>query len=307
MDGVYSTNASSTPARSFKAPSAIAGTHSTRTSTSVRITVLTAAPMAVALLAMTSQNATIPSPILAMTAGINAATPVIMTVSDATIAVAPAAPAAASAVKPTAKADNPAPAKARPPPMATTAAPISRSEALKPRIAGTSGVRTAPAIPRTANAPAKVTSPLTMDSQLIAPRIANTGVNTASAPAATNRAAEPASVPFMTFRPIAKIAILPPRVARPLAISSQLNPPIFSSTFATISRAADTAIRPTPMPTMFLGINFTASVTAAKAPAIAASPLAISSHCIPEKSFTAEAMTFIAAAIAIRATPVEIT
>ena len=307
IDGVYSTNASRTPAISFSAPSAIAGTHSTSTSTSIRTTALTASPIASALSAITLQNSTIASPILATIAGMSAATPVIITVKEATMAVAPAVPAAARAVKPTAKADKPAPAKASPAPMPTTATPISAKEPLKARIEGTNGVSTAPATPRTANAPAKVTRPLTMELQLIAPRIANTGVSTKSALAATSRAAEPARVPVMVFNPMARIVIAPPRVIRPFATCSQLRFPIFSRAVERTTSAAETITKPAPIPAILFGMNLTATVIAASAPAIAVRPRAISPHCMVEKSLTAEARIFIAAAMAINATPVEMT
>ena len=223
------------------------------------------------------------------------------------MAVAPAVPAAARAVRPTAKADNPAPARAKPAPIPRTDTPIRANAPLRPRIVGTSGVSTRPATPITANAPARATRPLAIASQLIAPRILSTGVITSRAEAATSIAAEPARVPVIAFKPTARIAIAPPRVIRPLAISSQDIPPILLSAFAMMTRAADTAIRPVPIPTMFLGIKFTATVTAVRAPAIATRPLAISSQDIEPKSPTADAKIFIAAAISINAKPVEMT
>ena len=223
------------------------------------------------------------------------------------MAVAPAVPAAARAVKPTAKADKPAPARASPAPIPTTATPISASEPLKARIEGTNGVNTAPATPRIANAPAKVTRPFTMELQLIAPRIANTGVSTKSALAATSRAAEPARVPVMAFKPMARIVIAPPSVISPFATCSQLRFPIFSRAVARTTSAAETITKPAPMPAILFGMNLTATVIATSAPAIAVKPRAISSHCIVEKSLTAEARIFIAAAIAINAKPVEMT
>ena len=307
IDGVYSTNASRTPAMSFNAPSAIAGTHSTSTSTSIRTTALTASPMAPALSAITLQNSTIASPILATIAGIRAATPVMITVKEATMAVAPAVPAVARAVKPTAKANKPAPARASPAPIPTTATPISASEPLKARMEGTNGVNTAPATPRITNAPARVTRPFTMELQLIAPRIANTGVSTKSALAATSRAAEPARVPVMVFNPMARIVIAPPRVIRPFATCSQLRFPIFSRAVERTTSAAETITKPAPIPAILFGMNLTATVIAASAPAIAVRPRAISPHCMVEKSLTAEARIFIAAAMAINATPVEMT
>ena len=307
IEGVYSTKASRTPAISLSAPSAMAGTHSTSTSTKVSTTALIASPIAGALSAITLQNSTIASPILATMAGISSAIPVMITVRDATIAVAPAVPAAANAVTPTAKADRPAPARAKPAPIPTTDTPISANAPLKPRIVGTRGVRTRPATPITVNAPARATSPLAIAVQLIAPRMLSTGVMTSNALAATNIAADPASVPVIAFKPIARIAIAPPRVTKPLAISSQVIPLILLRASAITTKAAATAIRPVPIPTIFLGMKLTAIVTAVSAPAIATSPLAISSQDIEPKSCTAEANIFIEAAIAIKATPVDIT
>ena len=223
------------------------------------------------------------------------------------MAVAPAVPAAASAVKPTARADKPAPASAKPAPIPRTETPIRANAPLRPRIVGTRGVSTRPATPMTVNAPANVTRPLAIASQLIAPRILRTGDITSSAEAATNIAAELASVPVIAFKPIAKIAMAPPRAIRPLAISSQVIPLILLRASATTTKAAATAIRPVPMPIIFLGMKLTATVIAVKAPAIATRPLAISPQDIEEKSCTAEANIFIDAAIAINATPVDIT
>ena len=166
---------------------------------------------------------------------------------------------------------------------------------------------TAPATPRTANAPAKVTRPLTMELQLIAPRIANTEVSTKSALAATSRAAEPARVPVMVFNPMARIVIAPPRVIRPFATCSQLRFPIFSRAVERTTSAGETITKPAPIPAILFGMNLTATVIAASAPAIAVRPRAISPHCMVEKSLTAEARIFIAAAMAINATPVEMT
>ena len=233
--------------------------------------------------------------------------PVIMTVSDATIAVAPAVPAAANAVKPTAIVDRPAPAANNPPPIPRTATPSNAIAALSPKIAGTRGVRTAPAIPITVKAPARATSPFAIASQLIAPRILRTGASTAKAEAATIIAAEPDNVPVIAFNPIAIMAMEPPSVVNPFATPSHSILPILPRALAMIRRAVETAIRPVPMPTMFLGISLTAIVTAVKAPAIPVSPIASSFHCIVEKSFTAKANIFIAAPIATSATPVEIT
>ena len=307
IEGVYLTRATNTASISASAPSAICGTHSKRTSSKDRTTALMASPIAGALSAITRQNAIIPSPIFSSTAGISAATPVMITVRDATIAVAPAAPAAAKAVNPTAKADNPVPAANSPAPIARTPTPMSAKAPLNPRIVGTSGVRTAPATPRTAKAPAIVTNPFAMEIQLIAPRTERTGVNTAKAAAATSIAAEPPSVPFIKFSPTASSANATPIVTSPLAICSHEKLPIFPRTFATISRAAPTITKPVPIPTMFLGISFVAIATSAKAPPIETNPLAICSHENFAKSDIAEANIFIAAAISISARPEETT
>src|SRR5574344_1198393 len=305
--GVYFTRASSTSTKRIRAPSAIAGTHSTRTSIKFNTTALIAFPIAGAPFEITLQNSIVASPIFAATVGIRLAIPVIIIVNEATIAVAPAAPAVAKAVKPIANADNPAPAANNPAPIPRTPRPIKVNAPANPRIAGTRGVNTKPATPRTANAPAIDTRPFAMDSQLIAPKILRTGVNTAKAAAATSIAADPAKVPFITLRPIANIAIDPPKTVNPLAISSQLILPILSRADAMITSAVDTTIKPTPISTIFLGMKLTAKVTAANAPAIPTKAFPRSSHVIEAKSLAAEANIFIAAEIAIKAIPVEIT
>ena len=307
IEGVYATNASKTPAINAKAPSAIAGTHSTSTSTRVSTTALIVSPRTGALAVITLQSSTIASPILATIAGISPATPVITTVKPATTAVAPAVRAAAKAVNPTANADKPIPAAKSPAPIATTPTPIRANAPLNARIVPTNGVRTAPATPITVNAPATVIKPFAMLPQLIAPKTLRTGVKTAKAVAATSIAAEPANVPFIRLRPIANSAKAPPIAISPLAISSHEDLPILPKASATISRAAPTTIRPAPMPTMFLGIKFVAIATSAKAPPIATSPLAISFHENLAKSLIADANIFIAAAISTRASPEDIT
>ena len=170
---------------------------------------------------------------------------------------------------------------------------------------GVRGPNTAPATPMMVNAPAMVTSPFAIASQLIAPRIARDGVSTAIAAEATSKAAEPARVPFMRFNAIESSASAPPMTTSPLAISSQDIPPILPSTCEMISRAAPTTTRPAPTLSIFLGITLTAMATSAKAPPIAARPFPICSHDIWPKSDTAEANIFIAAPIAISDTPVD--
>ena len=240
--------------------------------------------------------------------------PAIMTVREATIAVAPAVPAAANAAKPTAREDKPAPAARRPAPTARTPTPIARTPTpnklkapANPKMAGTRGVRTAPATPITVNAPAIVTSPLAIDTQLIAPRTLRIGVRIASAVAATTIAAEPDKVPFITFRPIANSVKAPPITVKPLPICSHEKFPSLLITSVMISRAAATTTSPVPIPTIFLGISFVATATSKSAPPIALKPFPICSQFIAPKSATAEANIFIAAPIAANATPVETT
>ena len=83
--------------------------------------------------------------------------------------------------------------------------------------------------------------------------------------------------------------------------------PIEERALATILSAAPTTTRPAPTLTMFLGIRFTAIATSARAPPIAIRPFAISEPLILPKSDIADANIFIAAAISIKARPVEIT
>lgn len=230
-----------------------------------------------------------------------------MTANAATSVVAPAVPAAATAVNPIASACSPSPAANKPAPVAATPTPISVNAPANAKILGIIGDNTAPATPIIANAPAKETKPFAIASQLIAPSILRTGANTANEALAMSNAAEPANVPFIRFNAIDNSANAPPIVTRPLPISSHVKFPIVLRTFDNIVSAPATAIRPTPVDTIFLGIKLTANVISANAPAITVSPLPISSHCIEPKSSTADAIIFIAPAIAINAIPVDIT
>ena len=162
--------------------------------------------------------------------------------------------------------------------MARTPTPIRAKAPLNPKIVGTSGVRTAPATPRTVKAPAMVTKPFAMDTQLIAPRTERTGVNTAKAAAATSIAAEPLRVPFIKFKPTASSVKATPIVTRPFAICSHEKFPILPRECATISSAAPTITSPVPIPTIFFGISFVAMATSAKAPPMAVKPFPICSH-----------------------------
>ena len=256
---------------------------------------------------MAPQNATIASPIFSAIAGISPANPRTMAESPPTMRAPLEAKEAANDVKPTAMEVSPVPISVRPAPIATEPTPSRASAPEMARIDGANEPRTAPATPIIVKAPATVIRPFAIASQLMLPRITSTGVRTVNAPAATSSAAEPASVPFMTFRPIASSARAPPIATRPLAISSQLMLPIEERALATILSAAPTTTRPAPTLTMFLGIRFTAIATSARAPPIAIRPFAISEPLILPKSDIADANIFIAAAISIKARPVEIT
>ena len=220
--------------------------------------------------------------------------------------VTPAPKEVARPVIPTAMAVKPVPTRSRPAPKPAIPTPIRANAPPRPRMVGRSGVRTAPATPITVKAPATVMSPLAMDSQLILPRVKSTGVRTAKAPAATSMAAEPASVPFMKFRPTASSVKAPPIATRLFAMPSQLIPPIFPRASARTFNAAPTVTRPAPVAIRFFGMAFMAITTSANAPPIASNPLPISSKDMPPKSAIAEANIFMAAPISIMARPVEI-
>ena len=142
------------------------------------------------------------------------------------------------------------------------------------------------------NAPANAIKPFPIDGKLIEPRISITGTIVARAPAATTKAADPARVPFIKLRATVSSASATPMATVPLPISVRLIPPSFPKALAKTIKAAETATKPTPIPIMFLGIKLTATVTSVKAPAIAVSPLTISSHCIFPKSLSADANIF---------------
>ena len=152
-----------------------------------------------------------------------------------------------------------------------------------------------------------VARPFPIDSQLIALKDLRAGTNAFIAIVAISMAAEPARVPFIAFRPIARITIAPPKVTKPFPIDSQLISPILDNIDAKIARAAATAIKPAPLLMTFSGIRLSAIVMAANAPAIATRPFAMPSHDIFAISFAEEANIFIVAAMTIRAIPVDIT
>ena len=232
--------------------------------------------------------------------------PVMMEVKPATIMVTPAPREVARPVMPTAIAVNPVPTRSSPAPRPAMPMPIKANAPPSPRMVGSSGVRSAPAVPITVKAPATLISPLAMASQLMLPRVKSTGVKTAKALAATSIAAEPASVPFIKFKPTASSARAPPMATRLFATASQLMPPIFPRASAKTFSAAPTVTSPAPVAIKFFGMAFMATATSAKAPPMASKPFPISAKDMPPKSAIAEANIFMAAPISIMARPVEI-
>ena len=116
-------------------------------------------------------------------------------------------------------ADNPAPANTNPAPIPSALTPIIANAPASPRIAGTSDDNTAPETPNITNIPASDDKPFTIEVQLIAPNIDKTGVNTANAVAATNKAAEPERVPVIRLSPTDNSTSATPIVVSPRPIS----------------------------------------------------------------------------------------
>ncbi len=215
-------------------------------------------------------------------------------------------PRLAIAFTPAANATKPTPTEATPMPKRATPAPKSVKAPVIANIAGAKGPNTAPATPKTVNAPANATKPFTIDSQLMLPKVRSTGVKTTKAAVATSIAAEPAKVPFIALSPTASISIAPPKVTKLFPISSQLIVLILLRALPR-TKIADAAISsPEPTESIFLGIRLTAIVTSASAPPMAVRPFAILSQLIAPILPRAEAIILIAAAISIRASPVEI-
>ena len=243
-------------------------------------------------------NATKPSPIFVAIVGIRFRIPVIITVSPSTIDVAPA-------VNATLSAEIPAAIRVIPAPIPNVATPNKANAAANPNIDGIIGVNKSPATPITVNAPANVNKLLTIEETDIPPNVFNTGVITDNAAAAISNAAEPANVPFMKFNPMANSANAPPNTVRPLPISVQLIPLKSFIAEAKTFKAAPTTTNPVPINNVLLGIVFIAMTTSAKAPAIVAKPLPISSQLRDPKSFTADAIIFKAAPNKIIEVPVD--
>ena len=204
------------------------------------------------------------------------------------------------AVSPIDKASTPAPASAHPTPN-NAIAPLNAY------IAGMTGRRIAAAAPKTANTPAKASRPLAISPKDSLARDLRIGVNKANAKAATNIAAEPPKVPFIAFRPAARITMAPPRVIRPFPIPSQ---DIWLIDFRDLLRiviAVATPIKPMDFEIIPLGSNFIAIDIDNSEPPRAVRPLAIPAHeSLPISVITPDSI-FIDAARRTRPIPVEIT
>ena len=191
-------------------PSTIAGIDVTRASTTANIITVTALQIASALPAITSQSLMIPTPICSIKYGIS---PIILD-TNATMAAPLAARAPPKTVRPTANNKIPAP-------MVPIPIPNNTIDADNNKMVPTKGFNISPASPITTNAPAKVSKALPISARSIEPSAINTGVNTARAPATTNKAAAPNMAFFMAFMATAIIIKEPARATKPLAISSQ--------------------------------------------------------------------------------------
>ena len=229
---------------------AIVGKHSTKTSQAVNTSVFTALPRADAELDIEFKKPT---------------TSILFTSAKA---AAPATPEAAKVVNPTERAKTPTP-------TAAAATPRRAIAPASPSIAGITGDNKAPAAPTTANPPAKETRPFAISVQLIDAKDFKTGTKIASDADITNIAADAPKVPFMAFMETDNIAIEPPKVTIPFAISSKDIPLIFKTTSPMIFKASAVATNPTPIVNAFFGSSLIARVISANAPPIARSPFPI--------------------------------
>ena len=196
---------------------------------------------------MTRTTSMSPSATAVTMVGIRPIIPLITSVN----APIPATPEAARAVKPVASIVTPAP-------QANAPTPNKAIAPERPMIAGTTGARRSPAAPITANAPPSTISPFPIASQLIPPASLRTGTRIAKAPAATNKAADPARVPFIRLSAMDSSANAPPKARRPIASCSQLIPDKLVRVLPRTEIAAAAANIPMLFPTMSLGRRFIA-------------------------------------------------
>ena len=236
------------------------------------------------------------------------AIPINIAVIEAVTAVSPAPAATAKAPIPTAMADNPEPIRTNPPPIAAIPTPNKAIDPANPIIEGITGVNTAPAIPITVKAPAKTIRLLAISPIVISPSDFKTGVKIFNAADATNKAADPASVPVIAFKATANITNDPPKATKPFAISFHSILPIDCNACARINKELATIVKPTAFVIIPSGKAFIAMATAPKAPPNPNKPFPISPKSpIAVISLIADANIFIAAPIRINEAPVDIT
>ena len=167
------------------------------------------------------------------------------------------------------------PAKNRPAPRAATPTPRSNIAAPNNNIAGITGVNKAAATPNTKNAPANANNAIPTPSKLIPESNINGGTNNAIAIAATIKAAEPARVPVIKYRPAANIAKDPPNAKRPVPTCSRLNPPKEDTALASILTPTAAINRPAPITSMSGGIALKPRANMPNAPANPRRPFTI--------------------------------
>ena len=215
------------------------------------------------LLAITSMNATNPTPTCWMKYGMSPIIELSATVRPA----APAAPAAARAVMPVARAKTPTPARATPAPSSMMAAP-------NPSNTGTTGASTRPATPRTANTPTSMRRDVPICSRLIFAKVMRTGARMVRAAAITNSAAAPGRALVIRYMLPAITRSDPPSMMRDRPISSIERFPNFSSASPKM-RSAGAIMRRANAPGRALVMNFIAAAMMTRDPPMARRPLPI--------------------------------
>ena len=223
---------------------------------------------------------------------------IVSTMEDAVTTIA-----APRVIRPVAIAVIPTPANAQPAPNINIAAPSAI-------ITGITGSRTTAAPANNARVTVIAKIPLAIPNRLISLNPSSTEAKSFIA-MPTITSAPPRAIKSVPNLPAnaAKPDIapnIPTILSRPFPIPSQLIPLRSSITDANIFIATAITTIDAPILIMLVGINLVANDIAAKAPAIPAKPLPISSQLNPDRSFIAEANIFMAPAIAIRAIPVDI-
>ena len=127
-----------------------------------------------------------------------------------------------------------------------------------------------------------------------------------SAALTTVKAAAPANEPFILLTAIVKANSAVARPVRPLESSSSFMLPSTDMALAINISPADMASMPSPMPSMFFGMNRSAMVTAVRAKPSETRPAARTSAGNDPNFSTADANIIIAAPSSIKPAPVEI-